>query len=183
MKICLCIRVLQKTLNLVKLLFPENGNIFHARVRSLFCSLNLLYFEVLITGLFIATRRTGRKNNLSRLTRSGDESFIRSQSIQSNFGTELRPLQHVVNFASPQSGMEKMAIDNGDQLSISVTPFLPRVAFSKEAHFPSRITRAEFAIPWALIIFNFSFPFHSCFRSLAFTTGKSVLVSRLTQLL
>ena len=67
----------------------------------MFCSLNLLYFEVLITGLFLASRRAGRKNNLSRLTRSGDECLVvfgRSQSIQSN----LHPLQDVVTFVDEQ---------------------------------------------------------------------------------
>ena len=80
-------------LNLVKLLFRRERQ--HLSRTS---KVDLLYFEVLITGLFIANRRTGRKNNLSRLTRSGDESFSRSQSIQSNFGTGLRPLQDVVTF-------------------------------------------------------------------------------------
>ena len=71
----------------------------------MFCCLNLLYFEVLITALFLASRRAGRKNNLSRLTRSGDECLVifgRSQSIPSNFGTKLHPLQGVVTFVDEQ---------------------------------------------------------------------------------
>ena len=65
----------------------------------MFCSLNLLYFEVPITGLFLASRRAGKKYNLSHLTRSDDDCLVvfgRSQSIQSNFGTKLHLLQDVV---------------------------------------------------------------------------------------
>ena len=84
---------------------PKTATCFKKPIRSMFCSLNLLYFEVLITGLFLASRRTGRKDNLSRLTRSGDECLVvfgRSQSIQSNFGKKLHPLQDVVTFVDEQ---------------------------------------------------------------------------------
>ena len=83
----------------------RTATFFKKRVRSMFCSLNLLYFEVLITGFFLANRRAEIKNNLSRLTRSGNEClvvFSRSQSIQSNFGTKLHPLQDVVTFVDEQ---------------------------------------------------------------------------------
>ena len=64
------------------------------------------------------------------------------------------------------------------RISIFIPRFSPLGWHSqREAHFPSRITGAEFAILWALITSALFCSFYPSLRTLSFMTGKHVLVS------